>query len=131
MYASAVVSAPNLTEKVKMRYIRRAADNPIDLIVIAKADRLSAQGPAVTKEMTEDNINRLNYLQDFYIKIKPTLKPLPKLLSGNDIMEELKLTPSPYLGEIVDSLHNAQLEGNVTNRDEAIEFIHEYNKNSH
>lgn len=131
MYASAVVSAPNLTEKVMMRYIRRAADNSIDLIVIAKSDRLSAQGPAVTKEMTEDNINRLNYLQDFYIKIKPTLKPLPKLLSGNDVMEELKLTPSPYLGEIVDALHNAQLEGNVTNRDEAIEFIHEYNKNSH
>jgi len=126
MYASAVVSAPILTDKIFMRFVRKAEDNAIDLITISKADRLSAKGPAITNEMVEENIKNLNKLQDFYIQIKPTLVPLPKLLSGEDIMKELKIKPSPLLGEIIKSLQNAQMEGNITSREEALIFIRNY-----
>lgn len=123
MYPSSVISAPNLSDKIYMRYVRKAGDNAIDMITIAKADRLSALGPMVTKEMVEDNINGLNKLQDFYIKIKPTLKPIPKLLSGNDIMKILNIKPSKELGKILSDLNEAQLEGKVNTKEEAIEFV--------
>ena len=51
MYTTAVVSAPELNDKVMMRYVRKSADNAIDTIIIAKADRVSAQGPEITKEL--------------------------------------------------------------------------------
>ncbi len=123
IYPSSVVSAPEINDKIYMRYIRKTEDNAIDLITIAKADRLSAQGEAITKEMTETNLKELTKLQEFYIRIKPTLKPIPKLLEGGEIMEILGIKPSKQLGDIIKELHQAQLDGAVNTKDEAIQFI--------
>jgi len=126
MYPSSVVSAPNISDKIYMRYIRKTEDNAIDLIVMAKSDRLSAQGPLVTKEMTDNNINGLNNLLDFYIKVKPTLVPLPKLLTGDEIMQILNIKPSKELGVIIEALHNAQLDGNIISKEDAVDFVKNY-----
>lgn len=127
IYPSSVISAPNADKKIMMRYIRKMGENVIDNIILAKADRMSAQGPAVTKEMTENNINGLNKLLDFYLEVKPTLKPLPKLLDGREIMQILKINQSPILGKIITELHEAQLNEEVNSKEEAIEFIKKYN----
>ena len=126
IYPSSVISAPNLSDKILMRYIRKAQDNSIDLITIAKADRLSARGVAVTDEMVKENIDGLNNLQDFYIKVKPTLKPIPKLISGEEIMKIRKIKPSKELGEIINALHDRQLEGVINTTEEAEEFVKTY-----
>lgn len=126
IYPSAVVSAQNINEKIYMRYIRKTGDNAIDLITIAKADRLSALGKAITEDVVKSNIYALDKLQDFYIHIKPALKPVPKLLDGNEIMDIKNIKPSEYLGEIIDSLHKAQLDGDVLTKEEAIEFVKKY-----
>lgn len=128
IYPSNVIVSPNLDNKVMMRYIRKMNDNVIDNIILAKADRLSAQGEAVTKEMTENNINGLNKLLNFYLEVKPTLKPLPKLLDGNDIMQILNIKQSPLLGKMINELHEAQLNQEVNNKEEAIAFIKNYSK---
>ncbi len=128
IYPSNVISSPNLDNKVMMRYIRKIENNVIDNIILAKADRLSAQGPDITKEITEANINGLNKLLDFYIEVKPTLKPIPKLLDGNDIMRILNIKQSPLLGEIIKELHEAQLNQEINTKDDAVEFIKKYNK---
>ena len=111
-----------------MRYVRKMGENSIDNIILAKADRLSAQGVDVTKEMTKANINGLNMLLKFYIEIKPTLKPLPKLIDGNEIMKILNIKQSPILGKIINELHEAQLNGEVNTKEEAVEFIKRYSK---
>ena len=127
IYPSSVISSPNPDKKIMMRYIRKMGENVLDNIILAKADRMSAQGPAVTKEMTEANINGLNKLLDFYLEIKPTLKPLPKLLDGHEIMQILGISQSPELGKIINELHEAQLNEEVNSKEEAIEFIKKYN----
>ena len=129
IYPSNVVVSPNLDNKVMLRYVRKMEDNVIDNIILAKADRLSAQGKDVTKEMTEENINGLNKLLKFYLDVKPTLKPLPKLLDGNEIMEILNIKQTPLLGKIISELKEAQINGEVNSKDEAFEFIKSY-KNS-
>lgn len=123
MYPSAVVSSPELSEKVMMRYIRKSGDSVIDNILIAQADRLSARGPEVTDEMVKDNIDGLNKLLNFYLNIKDTLKPLPKLLDGNDVMQILNIKPSKQLGYIMNALQEAQISGDVTTKDEAVLFV--------
>lgn len=123
IYPSSVISSPNLTEKVYMRYIRKAGDNSIDLIMLAKADRLSARGQAVSDDMVNENISGLDKLEKFYLEIKPQLKPLPKLLTGEEIMKIKNLTPSKELGEIIKALHEAQLDGDVITKEDALNFI--------
>ena len=98
-------------------------DNVIDNIVLAKADRLSARGVDVTKEMIDANLNGLEKLLNFYLNKKDTLNPLPKLLDGREIMEILNIKQSPKLGEIIKNLHEAQLNGDITTKEEAIDFV--------
>ena len=126
MYPSAVVSSADLTEKVMMRYIRHSEDNAIDNILIAQADRLSAQGPEITPQIVETNISNLNKLLNYYLSIKDTLKPLPKLLDGNDVMKILNIKPSPILGKIMAEIKEAQISGDILTKEEAIKFVKQY-----
>ena len=126
IYPSHVISTEGLSEKVKLRYIRRMGDNVIDNIILAMSDRLSARGKAVSDEMVKKNISGLQELLGYYLEIKDTLKPLPKLLSGEEIMKLTGLKPSKELGELIDVLHEEQFNGNINTKDEAISFIKNY-----
>lgn len=123
MYPTAVVSAPELNDKVMMRYVRKSADNAIDTIIIAKADRVSAQGPEITKELVVENITLLDKLLQFYLNTKETLTPLPKLIDGREVMSILNINPSPILGKILNELHEAQISGDILTKDDAVRFI--------
>lgn len=123
MYPTAVVSSPELSDKVMMRYVRKSEDNAIDNVLIAQADRLSARGPEITDNIVEENISALNKLLEFYLDSRETLKPLPKLLDGNEIMKIFNIKPSPKLGEIIEALNEAQISGDVVTKDDAVKFI--------
>ena len=51
-------------------------------------------------------------------KIQPT-----RLVTGRDVMEVLSLPPSPKIGEILEAVAVAQVEGKVNTREEALAFI--------
>lgn len=123
IYPSHVVCAPELNDKIYMRFIRKMENEVIDVITLAKADRLSARGEEITDKIVEKNISSLNCLQNFYLSVKTTLKPLPKLLSGEEIMEVLDLKPSKELGDVIKSLQEAQLAGDITTKKEALSYI--------
>ena len=123
IYPSHVMTSPQITEKIMMRYVRKMDSNSIDAIILAQADRLSARGPEITDEIVERNITSLNMLLRFYLEARETLEPLPKLLSGNDVMDILNIKPSRQLGEIMEALHEAQISGDVITREHAVEFV--------
>lgn len=126
IYPSQVVSSENINEKIYMRYIRKMEANVIDNIILAKADRLSARGPAITEDIVLENIRNLDNLLNYYLSIKDKLKPIPKLLTGDEIMELKKIPQSPLLGEIIKSLKEEQLEGNIITKEDAINFVLTY-----
>ena len=123
IYPSHIIATEGLSDKVKMRYIRKIGNNVIDNIFIAMSDRLSARGEAVTDEMVKNNITGLQSLLSYYLNVKDSLKPLPKLLSGEEIMKITGLKPSKELGELVEKLKEAQFDGDITTKEQAIEFI--------
>lgn len=123
IYPSQVMAAPEINDKILMRYVRKMEDNSIDAIILAQADRLSARGEAITDEIVEKNISSLNQLLKFYLSVRNTLEPLPILLDGNEVMQILNIKPSKKLGEIMNALHEAQLSGDITTKEQAVEFI--------
>lgn len=123
IYPSSVMQAPQITEKVMMRYVRKMDNDSIDAIILAKADRLSARGPEITDNIVEKNISSLDMLLKFYLEVRETLEPLPKLLDGNEVMKLLNIRPSKQLGVIMNELHEAQISGDVTSKEQAIEFV--------
>ena len=57
IYPSHVMTSPQITEKIMMRYVRKMDKNSIDAVILAQADRLSARGPEITDEIVERNIS--------------------------------------------------------------------------
>jgi tRNA nucleotidyltransferase (CCA-adding enzyme) len=51
----------------------------------------------------------------------PIAHPSP-LLTGRDLMAQLRLSPSPTIGHLLESIQLAHAEGKITNRLEALEF---------
>lgn len=113
----------DVTEKAVMRMFRRLEDETVDLILLAKADRLSARGEEITDEIVEKNISGLSDLLEKYKAVKETLEPPKKLLSGDEIMEILQLQPGKELGRIIKELYEAQLSGDVLTKADAINFV--------
>lgn len=126
IYPSHVVSCGEISDKVYMRFIRKMESEVIDVIILAMADRLSARGPEITDEIVKRNINNLQSLLDFYINVKDSIKPLPKLLSGEEIMEILNIKPSKELGNIIKEIQELQISGDITTREEALSYIEQY-----
>lgn len=112
-------------EKSVMKFLRKLDNNTIDILLLAMADRLSARGVDISKEMVELNINQLKTLMNKYFDSLEKIKPLPKLIDGNEIMQLLNIKPSALLGKIILELKNAQEEGEITTKEEAICFIKE------
>ena len=123
IYPSHVLSSPETNDKIYMRFIRKMGTEVIDIIILAMADRLSAQGVEITPKIVEKNINNLKSLLNYYLEIRESLKPLPKLLSGEEIMELFDIPPSKELGDIIKLLKEAQLSGEITTKEEAKAFI--------
>ena len=126
IYPSGVMSAPEVNDKTMMRFVRKTDKNSIDIITLAKADRLSARGVEISDEIVNNNINSLNKLLKFYLNAREQLKPLPKLLDGNDIMKILNINPSEKLGKILNSLHEAQLSGEISDKEQAVSFVQNF-----
>ena len=126
IYPSSLVSAEDVTDKAFMKFYRKMDGFVIDVIILAMADRLSARGEKITEEIVRKNINGLTNLLNDYLKMRKDIKPLEKLLDGRDIMELLKIKQGPKLGEIINLLKEAQISGNVTTKEEAIDFVKKF-----
>jgi poly(A) polymerase len=51
-------------------------------------------------------------------------KPVPdRLLDGTEVMKLLGLKPGPQVGEWLERLREAQAEGKLASRDEAVAFL--------
>ena len=110
-------------DKPVFRMFRKLEETTPDVLILAMADRLSAQGPDVTKEMTQNNLCSLKRYLSMYEDFLKTAKPIPKLIDGEEISQLLKIEKGKKLGEIIKELQNAQVSGDVTNKEEAIAFL--------
>ena len=98
-------------------------EDAIDIIILAMADRYSARGEEINEQVVKKNIDGLQALLDFYLDIKDKLAPLPKLLSGEEIMALLNIEPSKELGNIIKNLQEAQLNSEVNTREDATAYV--------
>ena len=78
---------------------------------------------AVTRE-NQTNPEALQFCREKLKLPSDTLNPAP-LIGGQDLAE-MGLTPGPAFAEHITRVRNAQLNGQITNRDEAIELVRKH-----
>jgi len=109
--------------KSKDKAVRRLATkvNIEELVVIAKADFLGR----TTEEALTRDYKAGAWLLNKASKLKVKTKPLEHLLQGRDLID-MGLEPSPKFKMILDEVYELQLEGTISDRLEALDYIKKY-----
>jgi poly(A) polymerase len=105
------------------RMVRAARPELPGLFTLAMADSLAGQGPtkpadseAVLAELADE---ALRFLKE---KLEPQ-ETLPRLLSGGDLIREFHLEPGPRFRDLLTAVQEAQWEGMVRTREEALGLV--------
>ncbi|MCJ7832949.1 MAG: polynucleotide adenylyltransferase, partial [Deltaproteobacteria bacterium] len=104
-----------------IRFVRELGDELNGIFLLALADSLAAQG----KEKPEDLEDRFVDLWRQALSVRDEIiRPLegnPPLVSGKDLIE-LGLTPGPLFKTVLSEIQEAQLEGKISSREQALEW---------
>jgi len=105
------------------RYYRATGESGIDGILLSLSEFLVDQGTSVTAErwgrLLEDTAAPL--LEAFLRKHQQVVAP-PPLVNGGELMEALKLPPSPHIGFLLTDLLEAQAAGEIRTKKEALDL---------
>lgn len=115
-------STKDITQRAMYRFFRDLGDASFDTLVLICADKMATStSPADTNEHL--SIRALaNDLVEYYFK-EYSKNPPHSLLSGNEIIELFVLKPGKRIGELITLVEEAEREGRITTREEAIKLI--------
>jgi len=134
-----------VTEKAAYRFFRDLGDDAPGLLAVCWADHASYMpeprlrrmlGPAcgdppradLSRIRPEDALKTVRHLQLVSLLLRRYFDqdraPVPvRLLDGVEVMKTLKIPPGPRVGEILERLREAQAEGLVRDRAQALAFV--------
>ena len=108
--------------KAIFRYFRDAGDAAIDTLYLNLADYMAARGPLLERDEWETHCRTINHiLKESFAEKGPA--NIPRLVTGHDIMDRLSIPPGPKIGQILMAVTEAQSEGKIANREQALKFI--------
>lgn len=110
------------TRRAIYRYFRDTGDAGIDILYLSLADHLAARGPNLVRDGWREHTRVVEYVLVQRFEQESIAHP-PKLVDGNDLIDIFGLSPGAELGRILEAVHEAQAEGEITTRDEALEYI--------
>lgn len=117
-----------LSKKACLKLCKRAGDDLIGLFFLAMADSLAGKGELKPEAMEEDLVQLLCEVLEIYNKdITPALAG-PRFVTGKDLIKLFSLQPGPSFSQILDQLQEAQVEGEVRDRDGALAWVRNYLK---
>jgi tRNA nucleotidyltransferase/poly(A) polymerase len=118
------LSGPGVRPGTILRWFRRLGEDMVLLILLGMADLMATAGPAANDV---DRARRLRWCREtirrYYTEIKDRLERKP-LIGGRDLMA-IGIPPGPGMGKIIEAVREAQDEGTVQNRDEALDLAAE------
>jgi len=111
-----------VSKRAVHRFWRDTGPAGIDVCLLAMADYLATYGLTLdTRDWAHylDHIRRLleGYFDHYDTEVAP-----PALVTGRDLLHHLHLEPGPLVGEMIEKITEAQVEGHVTNKEEALDW---------
>lgn len=106
-----------LTPRAMRRFFSDLGEEWVGVLLLAFADALATENGDVAKlERLISQLIRFRAQEEVKGRAE-------KLISGNDLIEELQLEPGPIFRKILERVKEEQLEGNITTREEALELV--------
>ena len=109
------------TRRAIYRYFRDTADAGIDTLFLSLADHLATRGPKLDLAGWQEHAKMVEYV--LAQRQQPETVLPPKLIDGHDLINILGMSPGPRIGELLESVREAQAAGEVATREEALAYV--------
>ncbi|HEV2655697.1 MAG TPA: HD domain-containing protein [Ktedonobacteraceae bacterium] len=113
------LSHDTLTPRAIRRYFVDLGPVGINVALISLADHLAMRGPNPLGTAWERHLATVCQLLTAYIRERKRLLP-PRLLQGDELMHRLRIAPGPLVGYLLDQIAEAQAEGTIHSKEEAL-----------
>jgi tRNA nucleotidyltransferase/poly(A) polymerase len=115
----------SLSRRAVYRFFRDAGPAGVDICLLALADLRATYEETLPQETWAAALYVVRkMLENWFEKPAESVDPLP-LLDGDDLMHVLDLHPGKIIGELLETLREAQAMGEVTTRVEALQLARE------
>jgi tRNA nucleotidyltransferase/poly(A) polymerase len=104
------------------RFWRAAGDAGVEVCLLSIADLLAIYGHTLPQEILEQHMDVVRTLLETYWEKPEEVRP-QALLNGSDLIDMFDMSPGPKIGELLESLWEAQAVGEVENKRQAVKFI--------
>lgn len=109
-----------ITPRAQFRYFRDTAEESVSILLISIADQRATKGPLTSVESRIHHEKVVLNLIKAYFKKKQEEK-LPRLITGNDLIKQFKLEPSPLIGKILSEIEELQAIARIKTKKQALE----------
>jgi tRNA nucleotidyltransferase/poly(A) polymerase len=113
----------SLTRRSIYRFFRDAGEMGIDICVLSLADYLATHNTDLDPDKWADRLETCQILFDSWWEKKAESITPPRLLTGDDLLAQFHLSPGPIIGYLLESLREAQAAGEITSREQALDFV--------
>jgi poly(A) polymerase len=114
-----------LTPRALRRYFVDLGPTGILVALFSLADHLATLGPQPRTVAWTRHLSAVRLMLTRYIRERDQLSP-PRLVRADELMSRLKLTPGPLIGQLLELIAEAQTDGTVHSREEALLLAREY-----
>lgn len=114
------------TKRAMRRLLNYMKHDYSALFLLAMADSMAGCGPLKPVDLDERLSKLWGIIHHFYATELHPLQTRKRLLTGRDIQELLQIPPCPTIGRALNELEIAELEGQITTREEAINWLKEW-----
>jgi putative nucleotidyltransferase with HDIG domain len=116
-----LAAAPRFTDKALSRFFRDMGEEGVGMVLVSLADHYTYLRRALWGKGTDPvEVVSRKLLSSYY---EERSKILPeRLIDGHLLMKKLRLKPGPVIGQLLEAVQDAQAEGKVTTRENAVVY---------
>ena len=116
-------TAGKVSKRAQYRFWRDTGAIGVDICLLAMADFLGKSGGMLDQDEWIAYTQMIQTLLEGYYLEPEELVSFTPLVNGDDLQTHFELTPGPMIGDMLAAIHEAQAVGEVTNRDEALDWL--------
>src|SRR5579883_660135 len=113
-----------LTVRATRRFFVDLGPSGINVILIALADHLAMRGPEALTDAWSRHLATTRLLLSRYIRERESILP-PRLIQPEELIRHLHLERGPIIGELLEYIAEAQADGLIHSKEEALWFAEE------
>jgi len=108
-----------VSKRAAFRYFRDTAGDAVSTLLISIADQRSTKGRLTCPESSIQHEKIcFGLIKEYFRKLKE--KKPERLISGDDLIKQFRLEPSPLIGKILSHIEELQAIGKIKTKQEAI-----------